>query len=143
MGCTSSKSTAAQPSSAAMRAKNNRAGLNPLKSQDQMKQSDVNQMKEDLLQRQDSEVNLLSQIAEERQLLKSIAEVTIERRSSCEDLMETLTRAQFAQIHDFKWRRALQREFYTEKMKRNRKNDDGRKAWVVSERLHRTRTNFL
>lgn len=127
MGCTNSKSSVVGSNQAA-RSKNR--GLNPVQSPNEISEEELHRMKEDALQRHDTEIDILTQLAEERQALKAVSGVRIAKRQSCEDLMESLSAAEYSLLHDQKWQRNLQKKFHTEKMKKYLYQKC--KEWVVS-----------
>ncbi len=129
MGCTSSKPQVARSTRTAALAAHRNKDEALLKSD--VSADELHKMKEDIMQRHDTEIDVLSQIASERQALRSIAGVRIARRLSCEDLMETMKPEDFSRLQDPKFYRYLQKQFRSEKVKESlvRKS----KLWVVSD----------
>lgn len=126
MGCTGSKNKDAVQSG---RSKS-RAGLNPVQNPSELSADELHKMKENALQRHDTEIDILTQIAEERRALKAVSTVCIARKQSCEDLLESLSLAELALVHDQKWYRNLQKQFHSDRVKQFLV--ERRKEWVVS-----------
>lgn len=133
MGCTGSKEKGAVNGqhNAQGRSKS-RAGLNPVQNPAELSEDELHQMKENALQRHDTEIDILTQIAEERRALKAVSTVCIARKQSCEDLLESLTLAELSLVHDQKWYRNLQKQFHSERVKKFLV--ERRKEWVVSSK---------
>ncbi|RYG65213.1 hypothetical protein EON64_12395 [archaeon] len=85
MGCNSSSARSPNDSSSQPKRKKAKKASKDSEAQD-MTDQEVHKMREDILQRHDSEVDIIAQISAEREALKVISSVKIERPSSCEDL---------------------------------------------------------
>eukprot|EP01031_Cornospumella_fuschlensis_P030596 gene30596-36970_t len=85
MGCTSSSTAGKNPNAGQPTRKKAKKASKDSEAQD-MTDLDVHKMREDILQRHDSEVDIIAQISAEREALKAISSVKIERPNSCEDL---------------------------------------------------------
>lgn len=125
MGCTGSKSAVVNGRSPAALARAKGRG-------DQKPDSNPpieNQKQE--LQRHDTEIDIISQITEERVILKALAAVKIlKRKESCELLMDALSNNDMSRLQEEKWHRLLQKKFCTESRKQSQSAD--LKHWVVS-----------
>eukprot|EP01039_Chlorochromonas_danica_P000938 gene938-1020_t len=104
MGCSSSKTALhvdsnSQPSevkSGKRKSKKSAKDEDPQEIPD----SEVHKMREDILQRHDSEVDIIAQISAEREALRMISTVKIERRDSCEDFFDLLSTKELAHLSD-------------------------------------------
>lgn len=98
MGCSSStNSSAATASRTAQLAK--RKSKESITSGN-LKEDEQNRMKNDALQRHDTEIDFVSQLSAERQALRMVSNGKINRRLSCEDLMEMITSEEYHMINE-------------------------------------------
>lgn len=132
MGCGSSKpaagATRANRSNSVRKSKN--ATLDLVTDGAEMSDSDLHKMKDDILQRHDTEIDIVGQIAAERLALKNVSFVQISRSLSCEDLMDTLTNEDFTRLHDNVTRYNINRQYHLTKIKQQL--SERTKPWVVS-----------
>jgi hypothetical protein len=129
MGCSSSSSMVANPAETSTKRKKNKKSSKDDDTQD-LTDSDVHKMREDLLQRHDSEVDIIAQIAAEREALKIISSRKIERRCSCEDLLDILSADEIRALNDAPNHFQLQRAARAKLLKRDLQLQS--KRWLVS-----------
>lgn len=92
--------------------------------------SEVHKMREDILQRHDSEVDIIAQISAEREALRMISTVKIERRDSCEDFFDLLSTKELAHLSDSSSHYKQQKGWRAQQMRTALANRN--KHWMVS-----------
>jgi hypothetical protein len=90
---------------------------------------DSEKMRDDMLQRHDSEADITLQLFAEREALKALSGHRIEKRLSFEDLLEALNSHDFENLEDHDYCFALQKEHYNQRLRDDIKNR--RKRWTV------------
>jgi hypothetical protein len=128
MGCTTSSSTAGRQRSNSSSSKKKK-GVDIV----DVHPDDSQQMRDDMMQRHDSEVDLTHQFTAEREALKALAAPKINRKLSFEDLMETLSLNDLELLSSSEFSFKLQKEHRIQNLKSDIK--DRKKSWVVSFRI--------
>jgi hypothetical protein len=90
---------------------------------------DSEKMRDDMLQRHDSEADITLQLFAEREALKALSGHRIEKKLSFEDLLEALSSHDFENLEDHDYCFALQKEHYNQRLRDDIKNR--RKRWTV------------
>lgn len=132
MGCTSSSSvnTPGKPSAKAAAAlaaqKKKREAMEVV----DVSPDDSDKIREDLLQRKDSEADLSKTIQEERANLKAMSSKKIIRKLSFEDLVDSLTKDDYEKLSSKDFCFKIQKEFRIRSLKRDLA--ERKKSWVVS-----------
>lgn len=138
MGCSSSTALPLVGSAGACKAaagggkRKSKKGAKDEDPQD-MSDSDVHKMREDILQRHDSEVDIIAQISAEREALKTISSVKIERKYSCEDLLDAMTRVQVDQLSEDLGHYRVQKELTVQLQRRALQGSA--KQWLLFNNL--------
>lgn len=128
MGCTNSKPAA---SSAVQHVKkNSKKAYELVDNSHDISDSERHKIKEDIMQRHDTEVDILLQVSAEREALKSVCSVKIERKLSCEDLLDSLSMYDLQDIQDCHHHRKMFRKNRLETCKQDLQ--DNNKDWFVS-----------
>jgi hypothetical protein len=90
---------------------------------------DSEKMRDDMLQRHDSEADITLQLFAEREALKALSGHRIEKKLSFEDLLEALSSHDFENLEDHDYCFALQKEHYNQRLRDDIKNRT--KRWTV------------
>ena len=136
MGCTTSKPppTAAERYAAAkakqLKAKKKTKGPE-IVNHSQSSDLELNKKKEDILQRHDTEINILHQLSAERATLRAMASVKIERKLSCEDLITYFNNNELESLQENAEHHRIQKQKRTILAKKELK--DKKRPWVVSK----------
>ena len=98
-------------------------------------ESEMNKKKEDILQRHDTEINILHQLSAERATLRAMASVKIERKFSCEDLITFFKSSEIEALHENPQHHKLQKQKRI--LLAKKELAEKRRPWVVSFILFR------
>lgn len=138
MGCVNSKPppTAAERYAAAKakQLKQKKKAKGPeIINQSSSSDIEMNKKKEDILQRHDTEINILHQLSAERATLRAMASVKIEKKFSCEDLILLFSNAELEALHENPQHYKVQKSKRTALVKKELA--EKRRPWVVSNDL--------
>ncbi len=130
MGCASSTRLSVNRMGGSPKGKRKSKKLDKDSEGQEISDLEVNKIRECILQRHDSKVDLVAQISAERDALKTISSVKIERTNSCEDLMNAMNVVDIVELSNMaNGHYRVQKELKVALLKQAMERDC--KRWVV------------
>ncbi len=128
MGCTTSQPKTDPPKGLKGKKKSKKA-LDSVENTEDISDSDLHKMKEEMLQRHDTEIDILTQLSAERLALRQMAAIRIDRKLSCEELRESLSNEEWLSLRESPQYQQLQKQYKLKLMKKSLINET--KSWQV------------
>ncbi len=128
MGCTTSQPKNDPPKGLKGKKKSKKA-LDSVENTEDISDSDLHKMKEEMLQRHDTEIDILTQLSAERLALRQMAAIRIDRKLSCEELRESLSNEEWLSLRESPQYQQLQKQYKLKLMKKSLINET--KSWQV------------
>jgi hypothetical protein len=111
MGCVSSNSAQVPVDKSLKGKKKSSKALNAVEKTEDLSDQDLHRMKEEMLQRHDTEIDILAQLSAERTALRQMASGRIEKKLSCEDLLDSLTASERDTLRASPYYHTLQKKY--------------------------------
>lgn len=141
MGCTSSQPKKEAVNQGLKGKKKSNKALDAVENTDDISDSDLHKMKEEMLQRHDTEIDILTQLSAERLALREMAAIKIEKKLSCEELRESLTTEEWMELRESVQYQQLQKRYKLKLMKMSLL--EKQRPWqVLSEQSFLNDTHF-